>query len=410
MVRIERATIVGTVAIVVFAMLTQSLGSVSTAKDGPMESQFIPTIIQPSNGAVVSGSVQIAWSGYIDYEDTWYVACDQDGAYPYDYIIATLWAQNYPFPTTYWSCIWNTATVPNGAWEIVVIELGFFNINPVGASINVVVANPDITAPMHSSEYPLVSSYTRSRTPTVSVKVADPSGVSLSSVKLWLDGTEVAYQSGTITSGYNISYAVPEEIDEGSIVLCRIYAQDISGNALDFAWQFTVLHSANIILNQGWNLVSLPLAQVDATVGASLSTIAGKWSAIMTYNATSNDHWKTNIASRADALDDLKSLNHRSGYWINVTQAGGCTLAVYGLPPSSTAIQLRAGWNLVGYPSSRGDLAAAIALWGTGADSVESFDPAELYMTSAMGAMQTLTPGYGYWMHVSADTVWTVTY
>jgi hypothetical protein len=366
-----------------------------------------PVIYSPGEGSTLFGSVLVQWYGVKDFEDSWLVACDRDGIYPFDYNIGLFGAYSDTF-TTWWSCNWNTALVPNGNWLLIVVEAGPFSIGAEPASIHVTLANPDATPPSHSADSP--NQYSRSRTPTISTVVTDASGIDLTTVHIWLDGAEVPYAHSPVSNGYSISHSVVEPLAEGQAVLCRVRAEDPSGNALDFTWSFTVLHSFSMALEPGWNLISIPLVQVDSTVEASLSTIAGKWSSVMAYDRFSSDPWKVNSAARHDALDDLKALNHKAGYWINYMDTMGGNLTVYGLLPGTTTISLRSGWNLVGYPTSREGTSVSVELWGTGADAVEAFDAGAPYHLASVDAAHPMAPGEGYWVHVQTDATWTIAY
>ncbi len=83
-------------------------------------------------------------------------------------------------------------------------------------------------------------------------------------------------------------------------------------------------------------------------------------------------------------------------------------LTVTGTIPESTDIPLYAGWNLVSYPSLNDTMIVSLAFFGTGADRVEICDPAEPYLIKEVGPTYVMQPGEGYWVHVPADTVWTV--
>ena len=162
----------------------------------------------------------------------------------------------------------------------------------------------------------------------------------------------------------------------------------------------------NITLTLGWNLISLPLTQSDESIDSVLSSIAGKWDYILIYNATDNsDHWKSNSTFKPDQLNDLKTMDHTMGLWINMTE--NCTLELMGYEANSTSIPLYAGWNLVGYPTQNNETVGN-ALWGTGADRVEAFDASQPYNVIEVGPNYVMQPGEGYWIHVPADTVWTV--
>jgi parallel beta-helix repeat protein len=161
-----------------------------------------------------------------------------------------------------------------------------------------------------------------------------------------------------------------------------------------------------IQLQEGWNLVSLPLEKPSESIIDVLQSIDGKWDCIRAYDAI-NELWLSNVTSRPDSLNDLHSLNHKMGFWINITEPGGVNLTVRGYIPISTVIPLYAGWNLVGYPSLTNETVAN-ALWGTGADNVLVCDISEPYLLKEVGPEYVMQPGEGYWVHVPADTVWVV--
>ena len=162
----------------------------------------------------------------------------------------------------------------------------------------------------------------------------------------------------------------------------------------------------NITLTPGWNLISLPLIQLDESIDSVLSNITGKWDYIQTYDASDPaDHWKSNNTFRPDQLNDLKTLDHTVGFWINITEA--CTLVVSGYESNSTSIPLYAGWNLVGYPTQTPETVGN-SLWGTSASIVEVFDAGQPYNLIEVGPTYVMQPGEGYWVHVPADTIWTV--
>jgi hypothetical protein len=128
----------------------------------------------------------------------------------------------------------------------------------------------------------------------------------------------------------------------------------------------------NITLDEGWNLLSLPLEQSNELIDQVLSSI-------------------------------------KVGFWINITEPGGVNLTVSGIIPTSTSINLYAGsWNLVGYPTLNSTTTVANALFGTTADRVLVADTSEPYHIKEVGPAYVMKPGEGYWVHVVADTVWIV--
>jgi hypothetical protein len=162
------------------------------------------------------------------------------------------------------------------------------------------------------------------------------------------------------------------------------------------------------ILEAGsWNLISLPHIQLNTTLQAVLSSIDGKWDYMQFYDATDPTiPWESYSVYRPDSVNDLYELNHTIGFWLHTSER--CVLTSDGPLAGSTNIPLYAGWNLVGYPTLTEGKTVSEALFGTGADRIEVCDLMAPYRISEVGASYVMSPGEGYWIHVPADTVWTV--
>jgi peptide/nickel transport system substrate-binding protein len=271
------------------------------------------------------------------------------------------------------------------------------------ASVNTTVLN---LPPQHSNESPPIDGYTNDTTPVIYVHVTDGNGVNASTIRLYINGFSVAYDLTSISGGYNVSYWHESGFIIGQVVTCRIVAKDFSGNTLDFIWQFTVSSTLpfNIEIHQGWNLISIPLVQTNTSILNVLSTIAGQWDVAKSYDATTKT-WKSYRVG--SSTNTLSSIDHTMGIWLHVTV--NSTLIVYGVPPANTNIALKAGWNLVGYPSLNGTRTIADALFGTGYTKVEGYDSVSPYLRVLNGSY-IMQPGEGYWVYVPADTMWTVSY
>ncbi|MCK4757723.1 MAG: right-handed parallel beta-helix repeat-containing protein, partial [Thermoplasmata archaeon] len=167
------------------------------------------------------------------------------------------------------------------------------------------------------------------------------------------------------------------------------------------------LESYAISLDEGWNLISLPLAPCHESIIQVLSGIDGKWDYILTYDAAIDNPWQSCNVIKPHQLNNLRELDTSMGIWINVTQQN-VTLTVYGHAPATTSMELHAGWNLVGYPSLNTTMTIADAFWGTGANIVEICDTGQPYNLCEVGPTYIMQPGEGYWVHVPADTIWIV--
>jgi hypothetical protein len=171
----------------------------------------------------------------------------------------------------------------------------------------------------------------------------------------------------------------------------------------------------------GWNLVSLPIRN---TAGAGIPWLfadqAGAtrvlWDRMMWYNPrVPTNPWRQYNKNWPVALNDLAAYNTTMGVWLNVTQLGDgliCKGGANWTTDASAAIPLKAGWNLVGFPSD--DAAYTVANLKsdcTVVDIAQGFMPSATYkVTNSLGNTQVLAAGRAYWVHATADGTWTKVY
>ncbi len=157
----------------------------------------------------------------------------------------------------------------------------------------------------------------------------------------------------------------------------------------------------------GWNLISIPFA-CSGFPPDVLRDITGdtEWNVVRWYDSQdTDDPWKIH---RIDGTaNDLFNINYTMGLWVYITSIGDGFLTLEGRIPAITSIQLYTGWNLIGYPTFT-EKTVANAFWGTGADHVEVFNASSPTLLSEVGPTYLMKPGEGYWVHVPADSVWTV--
>jgi 3',5'-cyclic AMP phosphodiesterase CpdA len=167
-----------------------------------------------------------------------------------------------------------------------------------------------------------------------------------------------------------------------------------------------------IELNNGWNLISLPLIQPETDLKIILSSISGSYDAVQYYNrADKADYWEHYNSQKPLHLNDLKIIDHTMGIWIHITNPQGITLLIDGIPPSNPEyIHLRSGWNLVGYPSltnfnrsyGLNNLAYDIdvnAIWTYNAASQK---------WEQLGNSDYFQNGRGYYIHSKTECDWEV--
>jgi hypothetical protein len=142
----------------------------------------------------------------------------------------------------------------------------------------------------------------------------------------------------------------------------------------------------------------------DATSGDGATT----WTVAKWFNPqTPADPWKTYRVG--GTANDMPTVNNAMGFWVWITANGGdqvLTLSSYSAIPASTGIQLYAGWNLVGYPSTT-DRAGTTT--PAAVDIISVYSGSATYTDYVAKASVTLHHGNAYFMHATANVVWTVT-
>jgi M6 family metalloprotease-like protein len=185
---------------------------------------------------------------------------------------------------------------------------------------------------------------------------------------------------------------------------------------LRYDWAYVAAPTAayfKIPVVAGWNFVSRPLTPAGTALPAALADSSGDtvWTRAMWYDPLGgNDKWKQYNAAWGAALNDLQNVDVKMGVWIYVTTVGDGFLNVSGSVPASTAIQLRAGWNMVGFPSASTTYTVAmLQAQCPSVTIVEQFNGANPpYLLSSISGAATLAQGRGYWLYTASDAVWTV--
>jgi len=156
----------------------------------------------------------------------------------------------------------------------------------------------------------------------------------------------------------------------------------------------------------GWRLISFPTILADTTTPAVLSSMAGSYRMVRAFNPTSADPWQAFDPTRVGS--DLAYIDNTMAFWIEITAPG--TFDVQGQKPTTTQyVTMRAGWNLVGFPSYKTDYTVAMLMADTGATRVETFDASNIeYRLRVMADTEFVRMGSGFWVYVPADTVWMV--
>ena len=153
--------------------------------------------------------------------------------------------------------------------------------------------------------------------------------------------------SGTIhdvPSGSTTSIAWPGRIP-GIEHEWYVTVSDGSRTTTGPLWTFTTVSplTYELELSPGWNLVSWPLAAVSGTITDTVLSSCSTCDQAWTYDASDvADPWKY-WPGTLDRVDETM------GLWLHTTEPA--SVAITGWQPIGASIELRAGRNLVGYPS-----------------------------------------------------------
>lgn len=165
-----------------------------------------------------------------------------------------------------------------------------------------------------------------------------------------------------------------------------------------------------LVLSNGWNLVSLPVEPTNADIKTVLAPIQGDYEAVWSHI---NGRW-FGFNPNVPGLNDLKHMYAGKAYWIQMR--ADAVLPLYGTAPANAPDKLAGqtltpGWNLLGYSSSLSeDITNGFAAIADTLDlaASESSTGRLWYVAGnpAGSTLKTLTPFRGIWAHVNANAIW----
>jgi|GEM_PF-2920194 len=164
----------------------------------------------------------------------------------------------------------------------------------------------------------------------------------------------------------------------------------------------------DIPVQQGYNLISVPLVQPHTDILAVLDDDGGdtSWNYAQWYDPLdAADPWKNHGTFRPPSLNDLNHVDHTMGIILNVTDAGADgRLRVRGAAPGLVTIHLYQGKNLVGYPSLDEAMTVADVKAQTAGFVNAVMNRSEIPYSDTY----VLKRGEGYILNASANCTWTV--
>jgi hypothetical protein len=181
----------------------------------------------------------------------------------------------------------------------------------------------------------------------------------------------------------------------------------------------------DIELVADWNLVSFNVKPASTDLRHVLVSIEGIFDLVYAWDETGGSSAAGNwmiYDPNMPTGNSLSLINETMGFWIRMTEAAQLTIS--GSFPTESDIDLNdaaGGWNLVGYPSSiNRDLPDALEANGVedftlvyayhSADLSGQWQIFDIGATGYANSLEALSPGWGYWIFVIEDAIWTVEY
>ena len=162
----------------------------------------------------------------------------------------------------------------------------------------------------------------------------------------------------------------------------------------------------------GWFMLGSFLVQTDTSLGHVIQGqgFPTNWDHAQGYDPTGAG-WESHLKGRPDTVNSLTDLIKEDGFWLHVTDNSRWATAGY---VTDMSIDLKAGWNLVTYPFAQRSKTAAevethLLTDCPDFDAWEVFDVGADYRLKTPVGSEPLMHGDAIWVHVTADTTWTVT-
>jgi hypothetical protein len=166
-----------------------------------------------------------------------------------------------------------------------------------------------------------------------------------------------------------------------------------------------------IILELGWNLISINKIRQDDNLSSVLEEIEGQYDAVQWFDISDKDDpWKHHKVEKPFG-NDLHKLNLTMGFFIHITDPSGVLFDCSGsLPYPNQSVPIKPGWNLVGFPAL-GDRNRTEGLnnlkFGADVDCIQWYDAAT-QTWHFLEEDDSFVRGKGYWMHSNVKKIWEV--
>jgi hypothetical protein len=191
----------------------------------------------------------------------------------------------------------------------------------------------------------------------------------------------------------------------------------ITGKTVTTAYIYeTPPENCSVELYEGMNLVSFHCETGVGTINESFANASNNslnYSYFFRYNpANRNDSWDSYNPSLPEwVVQGFDRLNRKEGYYVFMNENG--TYFKEGLKFTTTSIRLHSGWNYVGYPSKEiRNVTSALESIKNDFTQVVTYNGSWLNYDNSTGGgtLEYFVPGNGYWINVTKDVYWVLTW
>jgi hypothetical protein len=218
---------------------------------------------------------------------------------------------------------------------------------------------------------------------------------------------------GTVPAGTTSFVHGNRGVNNAGSYYYQIRTFDDAGNGVNTMIQAAKYGRTLGIGQSDWWMLGSCLVQTDTSLNHVIQGqgFPANWDYAMAWDAT-NQQWISFMKGRPASQNALSDITNEMGFWLHTTANARLTTAGY---VSNMNINLDAGWNIVPYPYAERarttdqievDLIANCPNYVPG--SIQIFDASADYHIRSAVSDTIANNEEGFWIQVTADTVWTV--
>ena len=168
----------------------------------------------------------------------------------------------------------------------------------------------------------------------------------------------------------------------------------------------------DFLLEEDWNLVSFPCLLFKTPIPEFMPLLDQNFTSIHWYDSSDNeDHWKAYNPNLPNwVIQDIDTIYKEKGYWVNMPSSA--MFYHNGTKAKPIGIQIKKGWNLIGYPNNVSRLINETIPFNYSVvyiyNASDTVDPWKVYYNPilALNDLVYLSVNYGYWIKSNEDFLW----